>query len=160
MFKADYLNVSSNGIIYSPSKVDRHREIVRLKHELTEARLSRDIARVSWIERNLVTVPNGVFHRRNDNGSIGGPVDFDFTERFYDAVANRVGFYSRLGEIKVHWRKDLDDFGEKGVDCDLIMQVMDDLYAGKVDAFVLMSNDMDFFPLMERVHAEGKAVFL
>lgn len=87
-------------------------------------------------------------------------MNFDFTESFYDAVSDRVGYYSRLGESKVHWRQDLGDFGEKGVDCDLIMQVMDDLHSDKVDAFVFMTNDMDFFPLLERIRAEGKAVFL
>ena len=51
-----------------------------------------------------------------------------------------------MGETKVHWGQDLGDFGEKGVDCDLIMQVMDDLHAGTVDVFVFMTNDMDFFP--------------
>jgi hypothetical protein len=124
------------------------------------ARRVGDVSRVAWIERNLATLPGGVFHYRNKDGSIGGPVDFDFTENFYDLVSDGVGYYSRLGESKVHWRQDLGDFGEKGVDCDLIMQVMDDLHSGKVDAFVFMTNDMDFFPLIERIRVEGKAVFL
>jgi uncharacterized LabA/DUF88 family protein len=46
------------------------------------------------------------------------------------------------------------------VDCDLIMRVMDDLHADTVDAFVFMTNDMDFFPLIDRVRQQGKAVFL
>lgn len=140
-----YLNVTCKGTIYSPRKIDRQREIGRLKKELADARRRGDDARMMWIEKNLATVPNGVFHYRKRDGSIGGPVDFDITERFYDAVADRVGYYSRLGESKVHWGKDLSDFGEKGVDCDLIMQVMDDLHAGTVDAFVFMTTDMDFF---------------
>jgi uncharacterized LabA/DUF88 family protein len=155
-----YLDVACNGTIYSTKKIDRQREISRLNRELAEARHRDDTTRIAWIERNLATIPNGVFHRRNRDGSIGGPVDFDFVESFYDAVSDRVGYYSRLGESKVHWGYDLGDFGEKGVDCDLIMQVMDDLHAGTVDAFVFMTNDMDFFPLIERIRAEGKAVFL
>ena len=155
-----YLDVTCNGIIYSTRKIDRQYEIGRLRRELAEARHFRDTDRMKWIERNLTTIPNGVFHRRKPDGSIGGPVDFHFVENFYDAVSDRVGYPSRWGETKVHWGKDLDDFGEKGVDCDLIMQVMDDLHAGTVDAFVFMTNDMDFFPLIERLRAEGKTVFL
>jgi uncharacterized LabA/DUF88 family protein len=155
-----YLDVACRGIIYSTSKIDRQREIIRLKRELAEASKCGDTARMRWIERNLATIPNGVFHRRKHDGSIGGPIDFDFTERFYEAVADRVGYYSDLGETKVHWRQDLGDFGEKGVDCDLIMQVVDHLHAGTVNAFVFMTNDMDFFPLIERIRAAGKAVFL
>lgn len=155
-----YLDVACNGTIYSTGKIDRKREIARLERELAVASRRSDTARMAWIEHNLTTIPGGVFHRRNRDGSIGGPVDFDFTESFYDAVSQQVGYYSRLGESKVHWRQDLGDFGEKGVDCNLIMQVMDDLHADTVDAFVLMTNDMDFFPLIERIRAEGKAVFL
>lgn len=155
-----YLDVSCVGTIYSTEKIDRAREGDILRRELLAARRIGDTSRVAWIERNVATLPNGVFHYRNKDGSIGGPVDFDFTECFYDAVSARVGYYSRLGESKVHWRQDLSDFGEKGVDCDLIMQVLDDLRADKVDAFVFMTNDMDFFPLIERIRAEGKAVFV
>jgi uncharacterized LabA/DUF88 family protein len=152
-----YLDVECKGAIYSPAKIDRQREIGRLKRELAEASQRGDTtSRMRWIERNLATIPNGVFHRRKHDG----PIDFDFTERFCEAVAERVGYYARLGELKVHWRQDLGGFVEKGVDCDLIMQVMDHLHAGTVDAFVFMTNDMDFFPLIERIHAEGKAVFL
>lgn len=155
-----YLEVACEGTIYSTGKIDRQREIARLRRELDVASRQGDTARIAWIERNLASIPTGVFHRRKSDGSIGGPVDFDFTESFYDAVSDEVGFYSRLGECKVHWRQDLRDFGEKGVDCDLIMQVMDDLHADTVDAFVFMTNDMDFFPLVERIRAKGKAVFV
>lgn len=155
-----YLDVTCDGTIYSPGKINRTRQSGILRRELENAQRSGDASRIAWIERNLAKVPQGVFHYRNKDGSIGGPVDFDFTESFYDEVSNRVGYYSRLGENKVHWRQDLSDFGEKGVDCDLIMQVMDDLYSNKVNAFVIMTNDMDFFPLIERIRAEGKAVFL
>ena len=48
---------------------------------------------------------------------------------------------------------------EKGVDCDLIMQVMDDLHRDVVDVFVLMTNDSDFFPLIDRLREDGKDVF-
>ena len=98
-----YLDVACNGTIYSTSKIDRQREIGRLKGELAEASQRGDTARMRWIERNLATIPNGVFHRRNHDGSIGGPIDFDFVESFYDAVSDRVGYYSRRGESKVHW---------------------------------------------------------
>ncbi len=155
-----YLDVACAGTIYSTGKIDRERQVKILRRELEAARRAGDSSREAWIKRNLATLPKGIFHYRNADGSIGGPVDFDFTENFYDAVSDRVGYYSRLGESKVHWRQDLGDFGEKGVDCDLIMQVMDDLHSDKVDAFVFMTNDMDFFPLIERIRAEGKAVFL
>lgn len=160
-FLADhYLDVTCSGIIFSPMKIDRQYEIGRLKKELARARQRGETARIPWIEHNLKTIPNGVLHYFKRDGTIGAPVDFDSVERFYDAVSSRVGYYSRLGESKVHWGKNLSDFGEKGVDCDLIMQVMDDLHAGQVDAFVFMTTDMDFFPLVERIRAEGKAVFL
>jgi uncharacterized LabA/DUF88 family protein len=155
-----YLDVVCNGTIYSPAKIDRERQADILRHELGYAQRVGDASRVAWIERNLETLPKGIIHYRKRDGSIGGPVDFDGTERFYDAVSEQVGYFSRLGETKVHWRKDLSDLGEKGVDCDLIMQVMDDLHSDKVDAFVFMTNDMDFFPLVERIQQEHKAVFL
>ncbi len=155
-----YLDVVCNGTIYSPAKIDRERETRILRQELKDAQRVGDGSRVAWIEHNLKTLPNGIIHYRRWDGSIGGPVDFDATERFYDAVADQVGYFSRLGATKVHWGNDLSDFGEKGVDCDLIMQVMDDLRSDKVDAFVLMTNDMDFFPLVERIQQERKTVFL
>lgn len=155
-----YLNVICNGTIYSPAKIDRERQAGILRGELRAAQRRCDISRVAWIEHNLKTLPDGIIHYRKRDGSIGGPVDFDATERFYDAVSDQVGYFSRLGETKVHWGIDLNDFGEKGVDCDLIMQVMDDLHSGNVDAFVFMTNDMDFFPLVERIQQERKAVFL
>lgn len=155
-----YLDIVCHGTIFAPCKIDRKREIGRLTRELADAQRHGETARVRWIKHNLETIPKGKFHRRRDDGSIGGPIDFDFVERFYDAVSKRVGSYSRWGELKVHWSQDLGDFGEKGVDCDLIMRVMDDLHADTVDAFVFMTNDMDFFPLIKRIQHQYKAVFL
>lgn len=157
---AHYLDVVCNGTIYSPAKIEREHQNRVLRQELADAERIGDRSRVEWIKHNIKTLPDGIIHYRRRDGSIGGPVDFDATERFYDAVANQVGYFSRRGATKVHWRNDLSDFGEKGVDCDLIMQVMDDLHGGDVDAFVLMTNDMDFFPLVERIQLERKAVFL
>jgi uncharacterized LabA/DUF88 family protein len=36
------------------------------------------------------------------------------------------------------------------------MQVMDDLHGNEVDVFVIMTNYMDFFPLIERIQEDGK----
>ncbi|WP_203072557.1 NYN domain-containing protein [Falsiroseomonas ponticola] len=156
-----YLSVSCKGAIYAPKKIDRQRQIRELKAELSKANRNGDTERKNWINRNLETVPKGVLHYYNSKErTIGKRVDFDFTERFFDAVAERVGDYADWGETKVHWGTDLRDFGEKGVDCNLIMDVMDDLHAGTVDVFVIMTKDMDFFPLIERLRHEGKAVFL
>jgi uncharacterized LabA/DUF88 family protein len=156
-----YLSVACKGAIYAPKKIDRQRQIRELKAELSKTKRNGDTERGKWIERNLETVPKGVLHYYNRRErTIGKEVDFDFTERFFDAVAKRVGDYADWGETKVHWGADLRDFGEKGVDCNLIMDVMDDLHAGTVDVFVFMTKDMDFFPLVERLRHEGKTVFL
>lgn len=156
----NYLDISSDGTIYSTGKVDRDKQVAILKRELENCRRFGDTSRIAWLEKNVASVRDGKFHYRNRDGSIGRPVDFEFSEAFYDAVSDRIGYYSRLGESKIHWRQDLSDFGEKGVDCDLIMQVMDDLYQDNVDVFVFMTNDMDFFPLIERLVAKGKSVFI
>lgn len=155
-----YLDVTCNGTIFAPRRINPEAEVYRLRQELVSARLRNDQSRVAWIEKNLSTIPDGVLHRRMRDGSIGWAVDFQSLERFYEAVAQQVGDYSDWGETKVHWGHDLGDFGEKGVDCDLIMRVMDDLHSGQVDAFVFITNDMDFFPLIERIRHQNKAVFL
>lgn len=155
-----YLDVTSRGTIFAPRKIEARRELPRLEGELVRARRNNDESRIAWIERNLSTVPKGVLHYRRYDGSIGAPVDFESTQQFYEAISKQVGHWSNKGETKVHWGQDLGDFEEKGVDCDLIMRVMDDLHSGQVDAFVFMTNDMDFFPLIERIRRDGKAVFL
>ena len=160
LWAQNYLDISSDGTIYSTGKVDREKQVEILKRELENCQRFGDTSRIAWLEKNIGSVRDGKFHYRNRDGSIGRPVDFEFSEAFYDAVSDRVGYYSRLGESKIHWRQDLSDFGEKGVDCDLIMQVMDDLYRDDVDVFVFMTNDMDFFPLIERLVAQDKSVFL
>lgn len=154
-----YLDVSSDGIIYSTGKIDREGEKAKLRRDI-ERNNRGDPLYLEWLKTNLASLDNGVFHYRNRDGTVGKPINFEFSERFFDEVADRIGYYSRWGKSKVHWRSGLSDFGEKGVDCDLIMQVMDDLHGGEVDAFVFMTNDMDFFPLMERLRLEGKHVFL
>lgn len=154
-----YLNPTCEGIIYSTGKIDRDLEAHRLAKMLKRCPAS-DEQRRAWIQKNLNSIRDGTFYYRNRDGSIGSPINFDFTEKFYDAVADEIKYYSRLGRTKVHWNTGLSDFGEKGVDCDLIMQVMDDLHSQEVDAFVFMTNDMDFFPLLQRVKDEGKDVFL
>lgn len=160
--KADqYLDVTCKGTIYSPKNINRQRQIRDLSAELSKAKRIGDVERVKWIERNLETIRKGtLYYYDRRKKSIGKAINFDFTERFYDAVAKRVGESRCWGEMKVHWGADLNDFKEKGVDCNLIMDVMDDLHADAVDAFVFMTNDMDFFPLIERLCHEGKPVFL
>lgn len=154
-----YLDVSSEGIIYSTEKIDREAEKARLRREIARNQ-GGDPLYLKWLTKNLGSLDEGVFYYRNHDGTIGNPINFDFSEKFFDEVADRIGYYSRWGESKVHWRNGLSDFGEKGVDCDLVMQVMDDLHTDDVDAFVFMTNDMDFFPLMKRLRLEGKQVFL
>lgn len=154
-----YLDVTCEGIIYSTREIDRELQLGRLEAELRRCPPS-DKSRAAWLRKNIETIGDGVVHYRNADGSVGRPINFEFSEAFFDEVSARIGYYSRLGQSKVHWRQGLSDFGEKGVDCDLIMQVMDDLHSGAVDVFVFMTNDMDFFPLVERLQAEGKHVFL
>lgn len=156
----EYLDAISDGIIYRPKAIDRDKQIAALNRELFDCESRGDAARILWLKSNIRSIREGSFFYRNRSGNIGQRIDFDFTERFFDEVSRRIGYYSQLGEHKIHWRQDLRDFGEKGVDCDLIMQVMDDLHGNQVDAFVLMTNDMDFFPLVERLQKDGKAVFL
>ena len=155
-----YLDVFSEGIVYSAEKIDRKLEKSKLEHYIEKYDKGGDPAYLEWLKKNLAALDEGVFYYRGRNGAIGKPINFEFSEAFFDEVADRIGFYSRWGKNKVHWRIGLSDFGEKGVDCDLTMQVMDDLHEGHVDAFVFMTNDMDFFPLMKRLRLEGKHVFL
>lgn len=154
-----YLDVSSEGIIYSAEKIERETEKAKLIREIARNK-GKDPLYIEWMKKNLESLDEGVIHYQNRNGTIGNPINFESSEVFFDEVADRIGFYSRWGKNKVHWKNRLKHFGEKGVDCDLIMQVMDDLHGGQVDAFVFMTNDMDFFPLMKRIKLEGKHVFL
>jgi uncharacterized LabA/DUF88 family protein len=154
----EYLDASCEGIIYRPKKIDREKEIQILNREIADSR--GDASRISWLTSNIRSINDGIFYYRKRDGKIGERIDFDSTEKFFDEVSDRIGYYSRLGERKILWRHDLDGFGEKGVDCDLIMQVMDDLHGNEVDVFVIMTNYMDFFPLIERIQEDGKHAFL
>ena len=154
-----FISAQSDGIIFAPKKIDRRKEKSRLTQELQRC-VKSDHMRSAWIRKNLEAIDQGKIYYRKRNGELGPAVDFQFSETYYEEVASRIGKYSRLGESKIHWRRDLGDFGEKGVDCSLIMQVMDDLHEDNVDAFVIMTNDMDFFPLVTRIISEGKHVFI
>jgi hypothetical protein len=95
-----YLDIACHGTIFAPCKIDRQREISQLTRQLTDAQHRGETARVRWIKRNLETIPKGKFHRRRDDGSIGSSIDFDFVERFYDAVSKRVGSILTLGRTQ------------------------------------------------------------
>lgn len=49
--------------------------------------------------------------------------------------------------------------GKNATDSAMIIEAMDLLYGGNVDAFALMTSDSDFTPLVMRLLAEGKLVF-
>nr|WP_008738828.1 NYN domain-containing protein [Isoalcanivorax pacificus] len=49
--------------------------------------------------------------------------------------------------------------GKNATDAAMIIDAMDILYAGNVDAFALMTSDSDFTPLVMRLLAEGKLVY-
>jgi uncharacterized LabA/DUF88 family protein len=157
----EYLDARCDGIIYRPKKIDREKEIAELRREIKYCELRGDESRISWLRSNIKAIEDGaMLYRSRYTGGPGKRIEFALTERFFDEVSDRIGYYSRLGEYKIHWSKDLNDFGEKGVDCDLIMQVMDDLHNNEVDVFVIMTNDMDFLPLVERIQEDGKSAFL
>lgn len=158
-FSADsYLDVKSDGIIYSPKKVDRSEQRGKMQSEL--AKLSPSDPHAIWLKASIKSLEDGVMHYKKRDGRIGDPINFGFSEDFFDEVSARIGYYSRLGKYKIHRAKQQFDIREKGVDCDLIMQVMDDLHSGEVDIFVIMTNDMDFFPLIERIRHDGRQAFL
>jgi uncharacterized LabA/DUF88 family protein len=156
----EYLDVGCDGVIFCPKKINKEKETSALNRELNDIRAHNDTSRSLWLKSNIKAIQEGAFFYRRRDGNIGERINFEFTEKFFEEVSDRIGYYSRLGEHKVHWRQDLNSFGENGVDCDLIMQVMDDLYRNEVDVFVLMTNDMDFFPLIERLREEGKYVYI
>jgi uncharacterized LabA/DUF88 family protein len=155
-----FISAQSDGIIFVPKKIERQREKAILTQELKKCAGS-DQLRAAWIRKNLEAIDEGKFYYRDKkSGGVGPAVDFQFSEKYYEEVASRIGSYSRLGETKINWRYDLSGFGEKGVDCSLIMQAMDDLHLDNVDAFVFMTNDTDFLPLVSRIISEGKHVFI
>ncbi len=157
----EYLDAQCEGIIFRPEKIDREKEVDELRREIKYCESRGDTSRTLWLRRNIKAIEEGAMLYRNRY--TGGPakrIEFSLTENFFDAVSDIIGYYSQLGKYKIHWGKDLNDFGEKGVDCDLIMQVMDDLHNDEVDVFVIMTNDMDFLPLVERIQRDRKAVFL
>jgi uncharacterized protein (TIGR00288 family) len=49
--------------------------------------------------------------------------------------------------------------GKNATDAAMIIDAMDILYAGNVEAFALMTSDSDFTPLVMRLLAEGKLVY-
>jgi len=157
----EYIDARCEGIIYRPKKVDRDREIDELRREIKRFESSGDSSRILWLKSNIKAIDDGaMLYRNRYTGGPGKRIEFAFTEKFFEEVSDRIGYYSQLGEHKIHWGQYLNDFGEKGVDCDLIMQIMDDLHHNEVDVFVIMTNDMDFLPLIERIKRDGKSVFL
>lgn len=49
--------------------------------------------------------------------------------------------------------------GKNATDCAMIIDAMDLLYSGNVDAFALMTSDSDFTPLVMRILESGKPVY-
>lgn len=153
-----YIDISSTGKIYAPKKIDIDFEKYKIRKEIKKS--YNDSNRVKWLEANFKALDDGKFIYQNRDGSFGTEVDFRDSEYYYTHLASKVGSYSAVGETKMHWSCNLRDLGEKGVDCDLIINAMDDLYNNSTESFVFMTNDMDFFPLIERIKSDGKNVFL
>lgn len=146
-----YLDVSCDGIVFAPEKVDRRAETEKLQRRLR--RCSREEA--DFIRTNLEAIPLGRFQPlgRQDWQ------DFEFSEKFVDELADQIGSFSRHGRYNVCWGYK-GGLKEKGVDCDLIMKVMEDLLDESIDAFVFITHDGDFAPLLRRIQEADRPVFV
>lgn len=144
-----FVDVRSDGVVFAPEPVDVELEARRLQNasQRTDARLHPE-----WVMKNLKQLGEGKAYRIN-----GSEVDFGFSQLFVGELAEKLGRASMNGRYKIHWGERFS-FGEKGVDCDLIIHAMDDLWADEVDAFVFFTMDTDFVPLLRRIAKNNKRV--
>lgn len=150
---AQYLDVTCDGKVFAPGKVNRGAEISKLKNRLeTCPHDEQDLLR-----KNIDLIKQGCYQAETSRA----PTNFGETEAFVDLLAQEIGKISQLGVYNIYrGYGGIKGLKEKGVDCDLIMAAMDDLHGDLVDTFVFLTHDGDFAPLLRRIKAEGKEVFL
>lgn len=90
---------------------------------------------------------------------------FDFKNTFLEVLNSDFsytsGFNKELGNRKVFVKKDGDVFqSEKGVDSRLVIAGCDLAESKEIDWVLLISNDSDFVPLIDRLKERGKEVFI
>ena len=147
-----FLDVRTDGVIFSPQRFDLTIEARRLQ---AAANRHTDPKNRQWFAKNRESLSNGKLYRWR-----GGEIDVSRTQDFVDKLAEGFGVASRAGRYNIHWSSQNLVFGEKGVDADLIVQAMEDLLQHEVDVFVFFTNDSDFIPLFQRIKNRDKSIYI
>jgi uncharacterized LabA/DUF88 family protein len=141
-----YVEADSFGIVFCP-KYDQRRIIQGLAEfrnalAIEGARYAINIKELSQIQKRV------------ERG------DFEWTQRFYDALADRIGDVSDRGDLKLSFNVGRRPIEEKGVDGDFITALAFDAADDLADVYVLLTNDSDHAPAAERLVERGKEVIL
>jgi hypothetical protein len=84
---------------------------------------------------------------------------FDASQNFYDALADIIGDTSESGFLRLSRdaRRKIE-IGEKGVDGDFVAALAFDAADGLADVYVLLTNDADHAPAVDRMQQRGDRV--
>ena len=90
---------------------------------------------------------------------------FDFKNTFLEVLGSdfsyNAGFNKELGNRKIYVKRDGDVFqSEKGVDSRLVIAGCDLAEIREIDWVLLITNDGDYVPLIDRLKERGKEVFI
>lgn len=141
-----YVEADSFGTVFCP-KYDKRRLIQGLEEfrnslAIEEARYALNIKELGRIQKRL------------ERG------DFEWTQHFYDALADRIGDVSNRGDLKLSFNIGRRPIEEKGVDGDFITALAFDAADDLANVYVLLTNDSDHAPAAERLVERGKKVIL
>ena len=92
-----------------------------------------------------------------------GAVRTDSTKRSLKMFSNQRGLLANLKKQKIEYflgylLKSDGTFHEKGVDVQMVVDMLKGAYKNEYDQFLLVSSDSDIVPAIEAVEAEGKEV--
>ncbi len=90
---------------------------------------------------------------------------FDFKNTFLEVLGSdfsyNAGFNKELGNRKIYVKRDGDVFqSEKGVDSRFVIAGCDLAEIREIDWVLLITNDSDYVPLIDRLKERGKEVFI
>lgn len=89
---------------------------------------------------------------------------FDFKNTFLEVLGSDIlnaGFNKELGNRKIYVKRDGDVFqSEKGVDSRFVIAGCDLAEIREIDWVLLITNDSDYVPLIDRLKERGKEVFI
>lgn len=92
-----------------------------------------------------------------------GAVRTDSTKKSLEMFANQRKLLANLKKQKIEYflgylLKSDGTYHEKGVDVQMVVDMLKGAYRNKYDQFILVSSDSDIVPAIEAVESEGKEV--